>query len=92
MTAASAGSAVQAACLAACEKLFYYARGLDASPLANASLEHVTFADGRISLEHVQCSPIQSGIHGWAEACESSVASRRRRGWRRHTARICGIG
>ena len=50
MTAASAGSAVQAACFAVREKLFRYARGLDASPLANASLEHVTFADGRIVL------------------------------------------
>ena len=50
MTAASAGSAVQAACFAAGEKLLHYARGLDASPLANASLEHVIFADGRIVL------------------------------------------
>ena len=38
--AASAGSAVQAACFAVREKLIGHARGLDASPLANASLEH----------------------------------------------------
>jgi xanthine dehydrogenase YagR molybdenum-binding subunit len=41
---------VQAACFAVRERLFRYARGLEASPLANASLEHVTFADGRIVL------------------------------------------
>jgi xanthine dehydrogenase YagR molybdenum-binding subunit len=49
-TAASAGSAVLAACRAVLEKLFKYARKLDDSPLANASLEHVTFADARIVL------------------------------------------
>jgi xanthine dehydrogenase YagR molybdenum-binding subunit len=47
-TAASAGSAVQAACLAVREKLFKYARQIEDSPLANASVEQVTFADGRI--------------------------------------------
>ena len=50
MTAASAGSAVHAACNAVRKKLFQYARGLDASPIANASLEHVTFTDERIVL------------------------------------------
>ena len=50
MTAASAGSAVQAACYAVREKLFQYARGVHASLLANASLDHVTFTDGRIVL------------------------------------------
>jgi xanthine dehydrogenase YagR molybdenum-binding subunit len=49
-TAASAGSAVLAACRDVREKLFTSARQLDDSPLANASLEHVTFADGRIVL------------------------------------------
>ena len=49
-TAASAGSAVQGACHAVREKLFGYARKMDNSPLANASLDHVTFADGRIVL------------------------------------------
>ncbi len=47
---------------------------------------------GRAQLEQVQGFPIQVGIHGRAEACESSFASRRRRGWRGLTARICGIG
>lgn len=47
-TAASAGSAVQAACQAVREKAFKYARGADRSPIANAALEQVTFADGRI--------------------------------------------
>jgi xanthine dehydrogenase YagR molybdenum-binding subunit len=49
-TAASAGTAVQAACLAVRGKLFAHARRMDDSPLANASLERVTFAGGRISL------------------------------------------
>jgi xanthine dehydrogenase YagR molybdenum-binding subunit len=49
-TAASAGSAVQAACHAVREKLFNYARTLDGSPLANASLERVTFANDRIAM------------------------------------------
>ncbi|MBV8521812.1 MAG: xanthine dehydrogenase family protein molybdopterin-binding subunit, partial [Acetobacteraceae bacterium] len=50
MTAASAGSAVQAACYAAREKLFAYARRIENSPLANASLDHVLFVNGRIVL------------------------------------------
>jgi xanthine dehydrogenase YagR molybdenum-binding subunit len=41
---------VQAACHAVREKLFGYARKMDDSPLANASLDHVAFADGRIVL------------------------------------------
>ncbi|MFL5334490.1 MAG: xanthine dehydrogenase family protein molybdopterin-binding subunit [Geminicoccaceae bacterium] len=48
--AASAGSAVQAACHAVRAKLLAYARGIDGSPLANAALEHVRFADGKIVL------------------------------------------
>lgn len=47
-TAASAGSAVQAACRAVREKLFAHARAAEGSPLANADLSHVTFANGRI--------------------------------------------
>jgi xanthine dehydrogenase YagR molybdenum-binding subunit len=49
-TAASAGSAVLAACQDVRAKLFTYARRLDDSPLANVSLEHVTFSDGRVVL------------------------------------------
>jgi xanthine dehydrogenase YagR molybdenum-binding subunit len=41
---------VQAACFAVREKLFKYARGVHGSLLANASLDHVSFADGRIVL------------------------------------------
>jgi xanthine dehydrogenase YagR molybdenum-binding subunit len=48
--AASAGSAVQAACFSVREKLFHHARKINDSPLANASLEHVTFANGRMAL------------------------------------------
>ena len=49
-TAASAGSAVTAACHAVRERLFRYARSAEDSPLANADLDRVIFADGRISL------------------------------------------
>ncbi|MBV1797085.1 xanthine dehydrogenase family protein molybdopterin-binding subunit [Siccirubricoccus sp. G192] len=49
-TAASAGSAVQAACHAVRETLFRHARGAEGSPLGNADLDHVAFVDGRIVL------------------------------------------
>jgi xanthine dehydrogenase YagR molybdenum-binding subunit len=49
-TAASAGSAVQNACRSLREQLFKYARQMEESPLANASIEQVMFADGRICL------------------------------------------
>jgi xanthine dehydrogenase YagR molybdenum-binding subunit len=49
-TAASAGSAVYLACEKLRQRLFRHARGMDESPLANASIEHVTFHDGRIEL------------------------------------------
>ena len=49
-TAASAGSAVQAACLAVREALFRHARRMEDSPLANASLDRVVFAGDRIVL------------------------------------------
>ena len=49
-TAASAGSAVQAACFAVREQLVKMARGADNSPLANADIEHVVFEDGRIAM------------------------------------------
>ncbi|UVF20450.1 xanthine dehydrogenase family protein molybdopterin-binding subunit [Microvirga terrae] len=49
-TAASSGSAVQKACQTIREQLFKHARQMDDSPLANSSLEQVTFADGRIQL------------------------------------------
>ena len=48
--AASAGNAVRVACTALKEELLKAARGIDDSPLANAGLDHVTFANGRISL------------------------------------------
>lgn len=50
-TAASAGSAVRAACYAVRGKLFALARRMNDSPLANASIDHVTFAGGRIALD-----------------------------------------
>ncbi|MEN3355948.1 MAG: xanthine dehydrogenase YagR molybdenum-binding subunit [Betaproteobacteria bacterium] len=49
-TAASVGPAVKAACDAVRERLFRVARGMARSPLADAQLEDLTFADARISL------------------------------------------
>ena len=49
-TAASAGSAVQAACYKLREALLQHARGVQDSPLANAGLDHVAFTEGRIAL------------------------------------------
>jgi xanthine dehydrogenase YagR molybdenum-binding subunit len=50
-TAASAGSAVLAACHAVREQLLSHARKVGDSPLANTSLDHVVFRDGRIALD-----------------------------------------
>jgi xanthine dehydrogenase YagR molybdenum-binding subunit len=49
-TAASAGSAVMAVCQELQEQLFKLARKIDGSPLADASLDDVAFASGRIVL------------------------------------------
>ena len=49
-TAASAGSAVHLACHSLREELLKHARAIENSPLANADIAHVTFADGRISV------------------------------------------
>jgi xanthine dehydrogenase YagR molybdenum-binding subunit len=49
-TAASAGAAVQAACYKLREVLLGHARGMDNSPLANADLEHVVFAQGHMAM------------------------------------------
>ncbi|GEO14263.1 xanthine dehydrogenase family protein molybdopterin-binding subunit [Microvirga aerophila] len=57
-TAASAGSAVQTACQTVREKLFKYARQMDDSPLANASIEQVTFANGKILLTNDPSSSV----------------------------------
>ncbi len=48
-TAASVGSAVQAACRALAERLLRMARARAASPLVNLEIDHVTFEDGRIA-------------------------------------------
>lgn len=49
-TAASAGSAVMAACQDLQAQLFKLARKLDGSPLADAVVDDIAFADGRILL------------------------------------------
>ncbi|ACK52474.1 aldehyde oxidase and xanthine dehydrogenase molybdopterin binding [Methylocella silvestris BL2] len=48
--AASAGAAVQLACFRLRRELLAIARAMENSPLANADLQHVTFADGAIAL------------------------------------------
>src|SRR4029453_19439898 len=49
-TAASVGSAVRAACIKVRQRLLTLARKVDGSPLANAALKEVIFADGTICL------------------------------------------
>ncbi|KPH81610.1 xanthine dehydrogenase family protein molybdopterin-binding subunit [Bosea vaviloviae] len=49
-TAASAGSAVMAACQTLRETLFKQAAKIDGSPLADAAIDDVAFSDGRIVL------------------------------------------
>src|SRR5438477_6649059 len=49
-TAATVGSAVRAACQKLRDNLFQLARTIDGSPLAEATLDDVTFADGHIRL------------------------------------------
>jgi xanthine dehydrogenase YagR molybdenum-binding subunit len=48
--AASAGSAVRAACHGVREQLLKHARSIDGSPFANAAIDHVRFEGGRIAL------------------------------------------
>lgn len=49
-TAASVGTAVQAVCMEVKEKVFKLAQKIEESPLADAKLDDVTFADGQITL------------------------------------------
>ena len=49
-TAASAGTAVQMACMTLRKRLFKRARDLPASPLGGADLDHAWFADGKVAL------------------------------------------
>jgi xanthine dehydrogenase YagR molybdenum-binding subunit len=49
-TAATIGTAVQAACREVGEKVFKLARKVEGSPLADASLDDVIFADGQVRL------------------------------------------
>ena len=49
-TAASAGSAVMLACDTVRKTLLRHARSIEDSPLANADIDHVVFADGRITM------------------------------------------
>jgi xanthine dehydrogenase YagR molybdenum-binding subunit len=51
-TVSSVGSAVQAACEKVRERLFALAQRTDESPLADVSLEDVTFTDGHVRVRH----------------------------------------
>jgi xanthine dehydrogenase YagR molybdenum-binding subunit len=47
-TVSSVGSALKAVCLKVCDRLFDLARRIDKSPLADATRDGVTFADGQV--------------------------------------------
>ncbi|QDV34645.1 xanthine dehydrogenase family protein molybdopterin-binding subunit [Tautonia plasticadhaerens] len=51
-TAATIGTAVHDACLAVRRRVLELARSVDGSPLAAASIDDVTFADGQVRLAH----------------------------------------
>ena len=59
--AASNGAAVDLAAKAVRETLFGHARGIENSPLANATLDHVEFVDGHIRLKGDASSALAIG-------------------------------
>jgi xanthine dehydrogenase YagR molybdenum-binding subunit len=73
-TAASAGSAVQAACDTLRGKLLAAARGIDESPLANASLAQVVFSDGKIRMANDPARAVR--LADLAEVAAEEKASR----------------
>lgn len=77
-TAASAGSAVMAACQTLRETLLKQAAKIDGSPLANAAIDDVAFSDGRIVMRTDAARSVQladavsAGGHDRIEAEESA--------------------
>ncbi|WP_324134750.1 xanthine dehydrogenase family protein molybdopterin-binding subunit [Bosea sp. (in: a-proteobacteria)] len=77
-TAASAGSAVMAACQTLRETLLKQAAKIDGSPLANAAIDDVAFSDGRIVMRTDAARSVQladavsAGGHDKIEAEESA--------------------
>ncbi len=76
-TAASAGSAVAAACKSLCEKLFKQAGKIEGSPLAGAAIEDVVFTGGNIAMRadaarSVSLSDAVAASGGQVEAEESA--------------------
>ena len=77
-TAASVGPAVKAACDAVREKLFELARKLDDSPLADAKLDEVFFAEGEIRLNRRPSEAVSIADamrHGKVERIEETAAA-----------------
>jgi xanthine dehydrogenase YagR molybdenum-binding subunit len=78
MTAASVGSAVKQVCEAVREQLFEFAQQAEKSPLANAKLEDVTFAEGYITLNRDDSravSIIEAMRHGKVSEIEQETTS-----------------
>ena len=76
MTAASVGSAVKEVCEAVREQLFKFAQQADDSPLADAKLEDVTFAEGHITLNRDDSravSIIEAMRHGEVSVIEEET-------------------
>ena len=78
LTAASVGSAVKAVCEEVREKLFELARKVDDSPLADAELDDVTFADGHIRLSGDPSRAVsiaEAMRHGKLDAIEEEASA-----------------
>ena len=74
LTAASVGSAVKAVCEEVRGKLFQLARKIDDSPLADAELDDVTFADGHLRLKRDPSRAVsltEAMRHGRLDAIEA---------------------
>lgn len=78
-TASSVGSAVKAVCDEVCKKLFKLAQKMDNSPLADAKLEDVTFADGYIRWSHDPTHAVsitEAMRHGEVNSIEEETKSK----------------
>jgi xanthine dehydrogenase YagR molybdenum-binding subunit len=81
MTAASVGSAVKEVCEAVRGQLLAFARQADDSPLADAKLEDVTFAEGHIKLncdDSRAVSITEAMRHGEVSVIEQETAAMRK--------------
>jgi xanthine dehydrogenase YagR molybdenum-binding subunit len=78
LTASSVGSAVKAVCEKVGEQLFQLARKVDDSPLADAALDAVTFADGHVRLRSDPSRAVSftdAMRHGTLDVIEQEVST-----------------